>query len=182
MERSPAAVGVRKDDATRLDEALPMARCSCGPKPAVTGWPARTWNLAGLLLRPRRAGRLVSSNRISGQGHRSPSVAWSAVNSTSRQALDMRKRHVDRCCHRCHIARSLGQHVSALKGGDEPGRELVRRRLGRKRTSVLKPTQYACQKSLPFGEQLRQGLAGDIVVSGYLRGQGTERTTVGAMP
>jgi hypothetical protein len=40
----------------------------------------------------------------------------------------MRKRHVDRWCHRRDIARSLGQHVPALEGAHEPGRELVDRR------------------------------------------------------
>lgn len=104
------------------------------------------------------------------------------VNSTSGQALDMRKRHVDRSCHRCDIARVLGQHVPALEGAYQSGRELVYRCFGRKRAGVLKPAQHVCQESLPFDEELREGLTGDIVVVGDLGGQRAERTAVGAMP
>ena len=104
------------------------------------------------------------------------------ANSTSGQALDMRKRHVDGCCHRCDIARVLGQQVPALEGAYQSGRELVYRCFGRKGAGVLKPAQHVCQESLPFDEELKEGLTGDIVVIGDLGGQRAERAAVGAMP
>jgi hypothetical protein len=53
--------------------------------------------LGGATLLPfsPRDPQLVMGMASVGPGSQPPSVAWSAVNSTSGQALDMRERHVD---------------------------------------------------------------------------------------
>jgi hypothetical protein len=53
--------------------------------------------LGGATLLPfsPRDPQLVMGMASVGPGSQPPSAAWSAVNSTSRQALDMRERHVD---------------------------------------------------------------------------------------
>jgi hypothetical protein len=107
----------------------------------------------------------------SGEREQKPELGSQPVCASRGQAFDVRERHVDRRCHRCDIARGLGQQVPALQCAHEPGRELVDRRLGRKHATVLKPAQHACQESLPFDEKPRQGQTGDVVVIGDLRGQ-----------